>query len=567
MSTLLLFNSVEAYTQGIIIPSGSYVIQENGNLCTQNNFTNNGSFTANGGTVVFSGTTQAINGSTATAFNNMTVSSGSTTTVSSSGQTIKAILKSNGTLNCGGNITLLSTSSQTALVDGTGTGSVSGNLIMQRYLSSRFGYKYFSSPFTAATVNEFSNEITLAASFPPVYKYDESLPSNGWYYYTTSSNTMNPLEGYAINFGSSSSALTVDMTGVAGNGSISRTLYNTNQTYTLGFNLVGNPYPSPIDWNASSGWTKTNIDNAIYFFDASTTDQYTGTYNSYINGVSSNGVANNVIPSMQAFFVHVTNGTYPVTATLAVNNNVRVNNLTPTFHKSTGNTDPTVRISMKYASEPLSDNMVIYFDNDATENYDKGFDALKLNNTDARIPNLYSISTDKQALSINALPYILDSTTVIPLGIETAKGGPLVINVQDAQNLPVGLRAYIIDRQTMEYHDIIDTHPYTLLPPQGVTKDRYAIVFSKKDLADTKLIQQDINAYYLQNNLHVWLNLSTGSSGTLKLFDISGRVVYQNDLDGYGEHIINTPYSNGIYILNFYGQERVFTKKIFIGND
>jgi hypothetical protein len=564
---LLAGTSTICYSQGIIIPSGTYVIQTNGNLCTQNNFTNNGSFTANGGTVVFSGTTQAINGSVATAFNNITVSSGSTTTVSSSGQTVKSILKSNGTLNCGGNITLLSTSSQTALVDGAGTGSVSGNLIMQRYLASRYGYKYFSSPFTAATVNEFSNEITLSASFPPVYKYDESLPSNGWYHYTTSSNTLNPLEGYAVNFGSSSSAVTVDMTGVVGNGSISRTIYNTNQTYTLGFNLVGNPYPSPIDWNASSGWTKTNIDNAIYFFDASTTDQYTGTYSSYINGVSSNGIANNIIPSMQAFFVHVTNGTYPVTATLAVNNNVRVNNLTPTFHKPTGNTNPTLRISMKYAAEPLSDNMVIYFDNDATENYDKGFDALKLNNTDTRIPNLYSISTDKQALSINALPYILDSTTVIPLGIETAKNGPLIINVQDAQNMPLGLRAYIIDRQTMEYHDIIDTHPYTLTPPQGVTKDRYAIVFSKKDLADTKLIQQDINAYYLQNNLHVWLNLSTGSNGTLKLFDISGRVIYQNDLDGYGEHVINTPYSNGIYILNFYGQGKVFTKKIFIGND
>ena len=55
-------------------------------------------------------------------------------------------------------------------------------------------------------------------------------------------------------------------------------------------NLVGNPYPSAIDWDASSGWTKTNIDNAIYFFKASGTDQYGGTYSSYVNGVSSDGI-------------------------------------------------------------------------------------------------------------------------------------------------------------------------------------------------------------------------------------------------------------------------------------
>ena len=111
---------------------------------------------------------------------------------------------------------------------------------------------------------------------------------------------------------------TVDVTGVVNNGNLSVTLYNHNNTYTQGFNLVGNPYPSPIDWNASAGWTKTNIDNALYYFKASTTDQYGGTYSTYINGISSDGVVNNIIPSMQGFFIHVSDGTCPVTGTLAI---------------------------------------------------------------------------------------------------------------------------------------------------------------------------------------------------------------------------------------------------------
>ena len=44
----------------------------------------------------------------------------------------------------------------------------------------------------------------------------------------------------------------------------------------------------------------------------------------YVNGISSDGTASNIIPSMQGFLVHVSDGAYPVTGTLGVNNNVRI---------------------------------------------------------------------------------------------------------------------------------------------------------------------------------------------------------------------------------------------------
>ena len=73
------------------------------------------------------------------------------------------------------------------------------------------------------------------------------------------------------------------------------------------------------------------MDNAIYFFSNGTVNQYTGTYSSYVNGVSSNGIASNIIAAMQGFFVHVSNGTYPVAGLLAVNNTAGNLNLTTVF--------------------------------------------------------------------------------------------------------------------------------------------------------------------------------------------------------------------------------------------
>ena len=80
----------------------------------------------------------------------------------------------NGNLASDGNLTLVSSASGTALIDGSGAGTVTGNVTLQRYLSSAYGYKYVSSPFQAATVNEFGDEIDLGSSFPTFYRYNES---------------------------------------------------------------------------------------------------------------------------------------------------------------------------------------------------------------------------------------------------------------------------------------------------------------------------------------------------------------------------------------------------------
>ena len=97
-----------------------------GNLVLKGDWINDGIFSDTSATVIFSGTTQTIGGTVPSAFNNLTISSGSSTTVISPGQTLSRILLCNGTLDGGGFLTLLSTAIRTALIDGSGTGQVTG---------------------------------------------------------------------------------------------------------------------------------------------------------------------------------------------------------------------------------------------------------------------------------------------------------------------------------------------------------------------------------------------------------------------------------------------------------
>ena len=355
----------------------------------------------------------------------------------------------NGNLSSDGYLTLVSTAAETALIDGSGTGNITGNVTMQRYLSSGFGYKYFSSPFQAATVNEFGDDMNLGSAFTSFYRYDENRlvsgnPASGWVSYKTITNVLNPLAGYAANFGSSVAANTVDITGVVTNGNLSVDLYNHNNPYTLGFNLIGNPYPSPIDWDEETGWTKTNIDDALYFFKASTTDQYGGTYSTYINGISSDDIVNNIIPSMQGFFVHVANGSFPVTGILAMNNNVRSTNFNQPFAKSGSNNFlKFLRLGISFSDDTAStDPMVIYFDENATPGFDSKLDALKLLNTDPSVPNLWGASTDGNRLSISALPVITGDSCSIPLGLKLNRAGNIIFKIRGIENSLAGMKIY-----------------------------------------------------------------------------------------------------------------------------
>ena len=89
------------------------------------------------------------------------------------------------------------------------------------------------------------------------------------------------------------------------------TLNSGNQTISVtksnnGWNLVGNPYPSYIDWDKIFP-DATNINNAVYFYDVSNNQ-----YESRVDYVG----ASKDIPSGQGFFVHCNDaggGSLPLT--------------------------------------------------------------------------------------------------------------------------------------------------------------------------------------------------------------------------------------------------------------
>jgi len=566
-----------AFVNNLTIASGSSLSISGNTLKISGTITNAGILTASDGTIEFNGAAPQTIGTgtfTGNILKDLTVNNPTGVTLTGPLDVSGIVKLTSGDLVSDGNLTLLSTTTRTALIDGSGTGNITGTVTMQRYLPDGFGYKYFSSPFQAATVGEFSDDM-ISLNAGTFYKYDENRTSSGWVSYSTASNLLVRLSGYAVNFGNSHNPRTVDVTGVVNNGNISVTLQNHNYTYTKGFSLAGNPYPSPIDWDLVS-LGNTNIDNGISLFKASPGDQYTGTYSSYVGGtgVSTGGTNLDIIPSMQGFFVHVTNGPpYPVTGTLNMTNSVRIVNFDQPFAAKKGSESKSsiilLRLTARYSDDMVySDPMVLYFNEKGTPEYDGQLDALKLLNTDLQTPNLYSVAPDGSIMSINALPPITADFTQIPLGLKLNRsaGGTINFKIQDIDPSLTGMRIYLSDIIAGTEQNLLPDQVYTVTLPKGEYLNRFYLNFSNLTTSDQEITDKPeiFRIYSSGNLLKTEISKLDGLEGTITLFNFSGQKLLIKRVYEPGYYEFETTLMDGIYLVNFKSGTFMTTKKLFI---
>nr|HPI31455.1 T9SS type A sorting domain-containing protein [Bacteroidales bacterium] len=552
--------------------SSSVTVNSGKDLSVYGNWSNNGQSVVGTGTVIFMGSTaQSING--ATTFENLTINNANGVTLNSPTEVTGVLTPTLGALASGGNLTLVSTATQTALIAGTGAGDVTGNVTMQRYMANRMGYHYYASPFAAAPVNEFTNEIGTIISgdpygggtdttqtvtpFPNFFAYDETMGptmSIGW---TGAGSTLQPLRGYCINIGASSGALTTDITGEVNN---EAQTYGVTKTTTTkpgadGWNLVGNPYPSPVDWQ-STGWNKAYINDAIYYFTPNS--QYYGSYSSFVNGVGTGG-ATGIVAAMQGFFVRATGS-----GNLTVNNTARVNNLNPAFYKTLSNT-PLLRIQ-GYPSQnsSYSDETVIYFDPQATGDFDGSYDAYKLMNNSPNLPNIYTSYNASPALSINGMPPLSNTDVVIPLGFLTQTNGNFTINASEILNFDPSLHIYLEDNQMSAIQDLTTNATYTFSMNANAPQYRFFIRFSPSILTGVEENGSSfVDAWASGKDIYVNYSNSSLQPAEISVYNMLGQTVISGTQEGRGtmRYTVDKP---GCYIINVINTNGSYQKKVVI---
>ncbi len=566
--------SNDAQCNDITINSGASLTISTGNtLSISGNFTNNGNINLGLGTYNFIGSSsQTVSGTNK--FENLTINNSNGITLNSNTSVTGIVTTTTGALNSNGKLTLLSTASKTAIISGTGSGNISGNVNVQRYLGTITGYYYLSSP-VIGTFQQVANNMAVigwgseykSGGWSNLWKYDESdisqithpdgVRMNGWITPSGSSVQLTPMEGFAVYVDPNK---TFTYTGSVNNGSINIPLTNTISTGVGGsmnddgWNLVGNPYPCPINWDAPTGWTKTNVADALYFYCAS------GQYKTYINGIGTPSGVNGRIASGQGFFVKaIDNGSLNVT------NDARIDITTPTFYKK-DNDKQMIRIKGYYANSPdLSDETVVYFDANAQKSVNPYLDAYKLMNFGESQTNLYTTKTNKDKLAINSQPLISDEEVIIPLALNVKQTGSFIINATEITNLAPETQVFLVDLVLNKIQNLNENPEYKFNVNANITEGRFYLrVAPKSSKADTKT-QSDNNLFYTYTTnkvLNVSYNNTLNKQATLDIYNLLGQNVINTQLISNGNHQYNL--NRGCYIIRLVSDNKVNTKKITI---
>lgn len=559
------------------------------------NFTNNGTFNASTGNLVFNGSAgQTIGGSTNTSFYDITTNN--SVSVSSS-QSISGILTVNsGTFTTNGNLTLISNSFGDAAIGQVG-GTISGNVTVQRYIpnsaSSRV-YRYLASPVVGANVGAWKTTFpitgtfadpntsadfggafpTMVSSSPSMFYYNEpaggaftarfaSYPING---NSTSSSPLTNGTGYAA-FIRQTSPITLSVTGTVRQGNAPVTVTNLAGDPTDdGWNLIGNPYPSPISW--SSVTIPSGVSGQISLKDNMGVLTGAGNYVTFSGGVGNPASFTGVIPVGEAFWVRrTTSGSTSITFKEAD----KVTNRNPTFLRQAAISN-ILRAKLTGANK--QDELVIRLVADALDNVDNNYDAFKLTND---FLNFSSLSGDSKKLSINAkstldkghsrksFPFVIEGNgSWVPVGnfkisfSEFETFSDVIITLKDLY-----LKDSIeVSANQSEYSFTITSDPKTFANRFELSIARPAVTTSVEDLYP----QNQINVYPNPTNGTFDVELPKNFNGSVKTLNNIGQEIGIIDLNKEGERLKGnfdlTPQSAGIYFVQVSDGSKVYTKKV-----
>jgi autotransporter-associated beta strand protein len=489
--------------------------------------------------------------------------------------TLEGILNvDSGSLTLSNNSNLLQNTSVTNL----------GNIIVKRNSSAlkRLDYTLWSSPVTGQGLYAFS---PLTSVLPNIrfYQYltNTNFYNNSLGFGLTSLDVNNvngtdtnnvqfeTAKGYLIrmpwNHPTAATIWNGTFTGVPNNGNITYTMDN----FGVGqrFNLVGNPYPSPISITQFVSDNSANITETLYFWRKSNNT----TNNAYCSwspgGPNGTFVSNNedqvvnpngIIRSGQGFFVEAKNNA----TTLNFNNGQRSSNTSNQFFRVNNSVDNDVETNRFWLNLTNTSGgfaqMAAGYMFDATDGVDR-YDGKNINTGDVLLNSI--LDNADYTIQGKALPF--NPTDVIPLSYKITTAGTYTIAIDHVDGLFTGgaQAIYLKDTLTATEHNL-QSGAYTFASDAGSFTNRFEIIFqSQLGIGNPTFTENNVIIYTQNNDLVV--NTGTIVMASIKVFDIQGRLLHEKKGINASQTIMGGGLANQVLLVQITSEDGVMvTKKV-----
>jgi len=433
-----------------------------------------------------------------------------------------------------GDLVLLSDASGDAsLIDfGTITYSGGGEARVERYLTDNH-WHFISSPVSNA----------IAGMFLGDYIQNHSESDNGWTDVASETYNLGIMQGYSL-WSVEASPTTEVFSGTTNTGSLNKAFVQGGD----GWNLVGNPYPSSLDWDAVT--IPPELNGAIWLFDPEIGAN--GDFVYYINGGGAANTTSQYVPSGQGFFVRATGGA----GVLTLDNDNRVHG-GQAFYK---NIEKELLV-LKVTGNDITTQTAIRFNENATQQADRLYDVYKIISDKPDVPNLLT-RVGNENMAINTLPSI-EENEIVPMWFRAGMDSEYTINATQIESFDSQTPIYIEDLETGVIQNLREMPEYVFDYKSGNDRS-FLVYFSEPSKSYHK---SEINIYAYANVLHVNFPVSEISNpnftAQIMVFDLTGKTVLQSrTTEIYNQ--IPLKGNNSIYMINVISEVEVANAKVFI---
>ncbi|SHK41985.1 YDG domain-containing protein [Epilithonimonas mollis] len=435
--------------------------------------------------------------------------------------------------------------------------------------------------------------------------FSEGTPNSRTYHYNepddtfraTSDTSFVPGKGYAIRGKSTYGAdLSPDELGFRGNlnnGNISiqvkksKNTTKNGETYEHGYNMIGNPYPSHIDfidfYNLDKGDGEKNSDvifGKAWFWSNITvapSQQGGSSYNannyailslagsSPATGIDTGETSGNPMPNEfikvgQGFIVQVrvappTNNT-PILKTLKFDNSIRTNDNTGHFYNSKSNSTID-RYWVKLTSpNSVVNTILVAHMNAATDAYDADYDAELLSVGD---DSFYS-KLNAQKLQIQARKRFQSNEDVISVGTKYAVNGTYKISLGQKEGVFSGSQNVYLKDNLLNKTVNLSEGDYAFQAVKGTDDTRFEIVYKDSGVLGADTVKKSDFTVYKDGNSYVII--SSKKLGRVDVYDAAGRLLKTFKTNDSYLRIDGSGLSNGVYVIKAENSGDIKTKKI-----
>ena len=521
----------------------------------------------------------------------------------------------NSKLNSSGNVILASSAAGTAKIGPIpATAVINGEITQERYLPYGTGsgaWYFLGSPFSGKNFTDFVDDFKMVGLTPgfgsqggsiwpttnpernTVFKYDEpnhhirldTVQKQGWAAPGAAENVV-PGKGYRMFVDYySNSTHKFDNKGTITRNDVNFPLSHTvqagcipasfpcNEPGLRGWNLLANPYPCDLDWDATGGaWTKpAGLNNAFYTWNAAANGYrvYVGSGGSAL-GVTSSGVTNpNIIPSGQGFFVYLTT---PGTPNLTVKEAAKITASAGTFSRMASN-EQRIKIRLTRSGDNAYQyDAMLRMQAGATDQFDLNRDAQVLSGPGFHFGFSSNGSMNEPLVLQTIAP--VSNTKVVPMVMDL-KGstGIYSFRFSEIQSLDAGTSVFLKDNYTGELTPITDNSEIEFVVNESGSgaSGRFELVFQPEGLTSVSQLEKGQTVLVYPNPSASGKSATLTLKGfetnkvSLQISDALGRIMSASNrnLTGAGTHEIALPsgLAAGVYSIKIQAGAKTVTHK------